>query len=118
MNTSTLLGRPLLLVAVLAMSCAAAVPLQAVSWNEDLTEDPQTFLEQHPSIARELYPHLLNAASDVTLILDRDAVLDALRSYMAAQRVEEEEGLAEEDHERRKRDTTVSGDVNHQVNPK
>ncbi|XP_050714824.1 uncharacterized protein LOC126997648 isoform X1 [Eriocheir sinensis] len=112
MNTSTLLGRPLLLVVVLAVSWAAAVPLQAVSGKEDLREDPETFLRQHPSIARELYPDLLNAASEVNLILNRDVAQGVLRNYLA-----EEEIQPEEEHVRRRRDTTLSGSVDHQVTP-
>ena len=112
MNSSTLLGRPLLLVAVLAVSWAAAVPIQ-VSGNEGLIEDPQTFLKQHPSIARELFPDLLDAASDVNLFLNRDAVSDILRNYLAEEEVQLREG-----HERRRRDTsrTTSLDVTHQTN--
>lgn len=117
MNTSTLLGRPLLLVAVLAVSWAAAVPLQPLSGNTDIAQDPQTFFDNHPSVARELYPHLLNAASDVNLIVNRNVVLDLLRDYMALHSIHEE-AQAEEEHQRGKRDTTFLSELHRQANAK
>ena len=119
MNTSTLLGRPLLLVVVLAVSWAAAVPLQDTSLLQNIRSEEQLrdFLHNNPDVALQMYPDLLQEASEVTLFVEPDVVVEMLRrkvleeAYMQQEeqqegKEEEEEEEAEEDHDRRKRQAT------------
>lgn len=108
MKTCTLLGRPLLLVAMLAVSWAAAVPLQDTHNLQDIhsEEQLQAYLESNPSVVRELYPDLLREASQVLVIVDPDTLVEMLRQQAAtatqeAQEEEEEEEKKgeEESHE-------------------
>ncbi|XP_050728612.1 tau-tubulin kinase 1-like isoform X2 [Eriocheir sinensis] len=134
MNTSTLLSRPFLLVVVLAVSWAAAVPLQDTGLLQDIHSETQLqeFLENNPSVALQMYPDLLREASEVMVVVDPDVVVEMLRrrSLEAAdmeeqqqQEQEEEEEEEEpqkgsveeeeeEEHDRRKRQATFDFGMN------
>ncbi|KAK8400498.1 hypothetical protein O3P69_003278 [Scylla paramamosain] len=119
MKTSTHLGRPLVLVALLAVSWAAAAPLQIVTEKGDVRDELQAFFEQNPSIAEDLYPELLELASDVEVTVDQEDVLDLLDGYVRESTVEEieeelereEEEEEEEQEQPRKKRQTITGNL-------
>ncbi|XP_050728731.1 uncharacterized protein LOC127004640 isoform X9 [Eriocheir sinensis] len=120
MNTSTLLSRPFLLVVVLAVSWAAAVPLQDTSLLQDIHSETQLqeFLENNPSVALQMYPDLLREASEVMVVVDPDVVVEMLRrrsleaADMEEQQQQEQEEEEEEEHDRRKRQATFDFGMN------
>ncbi|XP_050728471.1 uncharacterized protein LOC127004598 isoform X2 [Eriocheir sinensis] len=130
MNTSTLLSRPFLLVVVLAVSWAAAVPLQDTGLLQDIHSETQLqeYLENNPSVALQMYPDLLREASEVMVVVDPDVVVEMLRRRsleavdMQEQQQQEEEEEEEpqkgsveeeeEEHDRRKRQATFGFGMN------
>ncbi|XP_045134419.1 uncharacterized protein LOC123517982 [Portunus trituberculatus] len=121
MKTCTLLGRPLLLVAVLAVSWAAAVPLQDTDRLQDIhsEEQLQAYLESNPSVLRELYPDLLREASEVLVVVDPDTLVEMLREQAATathephQEDKEEEEEEEEEEEAQEGTQKYQEDKNH-----
>ena len=100
MRTSTHLGRSLVLMALVAVSCAAAVPVETGTEVEDVRDEVNAFLDQNPAIAEELYPELLDLASEVNVTVDQEDVLDLLDGYVRESTVEEiEEELEREEEE-------------------
>ncbi|MGL8460877.1 hypothetical protein, partial [Salmonella sp. NW543] len=130
-KTCTLLGRSLLLVAMLAVSWAAAVPLQDIHSLRNIhsEEQLQAYVENNPSVVSELYPDLLREASEVLVVVDPDRLVEMLREQEAAatqetheegedqkeEEDEEKEGLQEDqenEHDRRKRQATFGFGMN------
>lgn len=122
MRTYTLTSSPLLMVVVLAASWTAAFPLQEASVLQGirLEEQLQEFLGNNPDLALQLYPDLLQEASEVMVVVDPNVVVEMLRhrSLQVADMKKEQqegdeesqkgevEGHEEEEHDRRKRQAT------------
>ncbi|XP_063873144.1 uncharacterized protein LOC135107342 isoform X1 [Scylla paramamosain] len=118
--------RPFLVVAMLAVSWAAAAPLQDTYNLQDIhsEEQLQAYLENNPSAVRELYPDLLREASQVLMVVDPYTLVEMLRRQEAAVTLETQEEEEDEEaqrvtqedqkdeHDRRKRQVTFGFGMN------
>ncbi|MGU0940938.1 hypothetical protein ACSETY_34940, partial [Pseudomonas aeruginosa] len=94
--------RPFLVVVMLAVSWAAAVPLQDTYNLQDIhsEEQLQAYLENNPSTVNELYPDLLREASQVLMVVDPYTLVEMLRKQEAAITLEKQGEEEDEEAQR------------------
>lgn len=90
MKTWTAFSRSLMLMALLAVSWAAAAPLQGDPGNDVSEDEVMTYFEDRPDAAVELLPDLINQATSIEVTVDDDVLADLIEKKLAQDALEKE----------------------------